>query len=81
MTALFDVADVNKAAAVFNPDKLLWLNQQYLKELPAPELVAALRFQLERLGVDVSQGPTLERVAEVHQRFGLDQPLPQEDSQ
>ena len=30
MTALFDIADVNKSASAFNPDKLLWINQQHI---------------------------------------------------
>ncbi|NBP54897.1 MAG: glutamate--tRNA ligase, partial [Actinobacteria bacterium] len=30
MIAAFDIADVNKAASAFNPEKLLWLNQQHL---------------------------------------------------
>ena len=29
---LFDIAQVNKAAAALNPDKLAWLNQHYLRE-------------------------------------------------
>jgi len=31
MIQLFDIADVNKAASSFNTDKLLWLNQHYIK--------------------------------------------------
>ena len=51
MTALFDIADVNKSASAINPDKLAWINQQHLMRLPPAEIVPELRWQLERLGV------------------------------
>ena len=31
MIQLFDITDVNKAASSFNTDKLIWLNQHYIK--------------------------------------------------
>jgi glutamyl-tRNA synthetase len=52
MIAAFDIANVNKAASAFNPDKLLWLNQQHIMKAPQATLVAALRGQLAMLGVD-----------------------------
>ena len=52
MTALFDIADVNKSASAINPDKLAWINQQHLMRLPPAKVVPELRWQLERLGVD-----------------------------
>src|SRR5690606_7046135 len=44
-------SDVNKSAAAFNPEKLLWLNQQHIMKAPRETLVAALREQLAMLGV------------------------------
>jgi glutamyl-tRNA synthetase len=35
---LFDLSDVNKSAAVFDVDKLMWLNGQYLQALTVDEL-------------------------------------------
>ncbi len=35
---LFDLTDVNKAPAVFDPEKLLWMNGQYLIQMPADEI-------------------------------------------
>ena len=35
---LFNFEAVGKAPAVFNPEKLLWLNQHYIKECPAEKL-------------------------------------------
>ena len=51
MIAAFDIRDVNKAASAFNPEKLLWLNQQHIIRAPHETLVAALREQLALLGV------------------------------
>lgn len=51
MIALFDIANVNKAASAFNPDKLLWLNQQHIMKASQATLVGALREQLSLLGV------------------------------
>lgn len=52
MIAAFDVTSVNKAAAAFDPDKLLWVNQQHIMKASQATLVAALREQLALLGVD-----------------------------
>ena len=56
---LFEIQDINRAAAAFNPEKLLWLNQQYLKTSD-PEYVAdALAWHMQQLGVHVDNGPAL----------------------
>jgi glutamyl-tRNA synthetase len=38
MIDFFDIADVNKSASSFNPDKMLWLNQQHIIASPAGRL-------------------------------------------
>jgi glutamyl-tRNA synthetase len=35
---VFDLTHVNKAPAVFDPEKLLWMNGQYLAHMPADEI-------------------------------------------
>jgi len=63
MTQLFDIHDVNKSASAFNPDKLLWLNQQHIM-LAAPELLARhLQPQLAALGIFVDDAAKLAAVA------------------
>ena len=57
MIEFFDVADVNGAASTFNSEKLLWLNQQYIKELPVEELIKHLQWHLEKQSLDISNGP------------------------
>jgi len=63
MIAAFDIRDVNKAAAAFNGEKLLWLNQQHIMKAPVADLASALREQLARLGVASDDQALLEGVA------------------
>jgi len=62
MTALFDIADVNKSASAINPDKLAWINQQHLMRLPPSQVVPELRWQFERLGIAAPDDAKLEAV-------------------
>jgi glutamyl-tRNA synthetase len=62
MISLFDVADVNKAPSSFNAEKLQWINQQYLKEEDASRIAQLLSVHLGNLGIDPSEGPSLEEV-------------------
>ncbi|HTQ35443.1 MAG TPA: glutamate--tRNA ligase [Steroidobacteraceae bacterium] len=64
MIAAFDIAHVGKAAAAFNPDKLLWLNQQHIMKAPRATLAAALREQLAMLDVQTDDEAMLGGVAE-----------------
>jgi glutamyl-tRNA synthetase len=63
MIAAFDVKDVNKAAAAFDPEKLLWLNQQHMMHSPVATLAAGLRSRLAALGVVTDDDKLLEGVA------------------
>jgi glutamyl-tRNA synthetase len=51
MREFFDIKDVNKSASAFNPEKLLWLNQQHIMRATPERLARFLRPQLEMLGV------------------------------
>jgi glutamyl-tRNA synthetase len=62
MIAAFDIRDVNKAASAFNPEKLLWLNQQHMVRATPASLVPHLRAQLRRLGCDSTDQGLLEGV-------------------
>ncbi len=57
MIALFDIADVNKAASRFDTEKLAWLNQHYLKTDEPQSFIAEFEWHLQRAGVDTTQGP------------------------
>ena len=47
MIALFELHDVNKAASTFNPQKLLWINEQYIKSTPDERIAEILVKQLD----------------------------------
>lgn len=69
MIRLFDIVDVNQSASSFNPEKLLWINQQHIIATPAEQLGAALMPFLVKAGLDPSNGPDPVHVAEgFHER-------------
>ncbi len=64
MVDLFRLDDVNASASRFSPDKLAWLNQQYIIKSPAAALVPGLDAQLRAIGVDPDSGPSVVDVIE-----------------
>ena len=62
MVAAFDIHDVNKAASAFNPEKLLWLNQQHMMRAQPSALIPHLQSQLARLGLQSDDPQLLEGV-------------------
>ncbi|MFK8016112.1 MAG: glutamate--tRNA ligase [Gammaproteobacteria bacterium] len=66
MVGLFDITDVNKSASAFDPEKLTWLNQHYLRESDSAASGAALAEHLQALGVDPNNGPALSSVVELY---------------
>src|SRR5688500_9799611 len=67
MQQLFDITDVNKSASAFNPEKLLWLNQQHIMRATPERLAEYLKPQLAALGVAVTDDRALIAVAKVQQ--------------
>ncbi len=67
MISLFDISDVNKAASAFNTEKLLWLNQHYIKAASPLRIAHLLSPHIGRLGIDPIKGPNLVEVAEAQQ--------------
>ncbi len=65
MVELFDIKDVNKAASAFNSEKLLWLNQCYIKGSEPARIARLLSPHIGQLGIDPACGPDLVAVAEV----------------
>jgi glutamyl-tRNA synthetase len=61
MIEWFDFSDVGATSGVWSPDKLLWLNQAWMKLLPVPEVAARLRPFVEAAGAAVDAA-RLERV-------------------
>ncbi len=59
MIEKFDVGDVGGAASTFNPEKLLWLNQQYIIAAEPSVIAHHLSIHLGKLGIDPCDGPDI----------------------
>lgn len=59
---LFDLSACNRAPSAFNTDKLIWLNQHYIKTLPANEVAEHLQWHLADQKLDICNGPELAAV-------------------
>jgi glutamyl-tRNA synthetase len=62
MVEWFGFDHVGSTSGVWNPEKLLWLNQHYLKTLPEADIGARLLPFLSQLGVAAAGDPRLERI-------------------
>jgi glutamyl-tRNA synthetase len=58
----FDLSHVSRSAAQFNPEKLLWLNQQYIKTASDQRLAELVDPALRRRGAQPGGGPALAPV-------------------
>ncbi len=58
---LFDIRDVSRSASVFNREKLLWLNHQWIMHGPVENTARHLRWHFQQAGLDETQGPALEQ--------------------
>ena len=73
----FEIESVNKSGAVFNIEKLNWLNFEHLRNEPVEEVVAMLKLELDKKQIDSSDYGTdylqkviiamKERVSFVHE--------------
>jgi glutamyl-tRNA synthetase len=60
----FEIKDIHRAPAAFDTDKLLWLNQHYIKTSDPQRVAKELAWHMQRLNIDTSNGPTLEKLIE-----------------
>lgn len=67
LVAWFDLDHITASAAQFNTEKLLWLNQHYLKHAPAADLEEAIRQRLVARGANLSEGPDLVTAISLYQ--------------
>ena len=58
----FDLKNVSRSPAQFDPGKLAWLNQQYLKAADDARLAALVEPELRKRGAQPAGGPPLARV-------------------
>ncbi len=62
MIELFDLDDINKSASSINPDKLLWLNQHYIKEGDPEHVAKHLSWHMAKQGINTDNGPALSSI-------------------
>ncbi len=55
----FDLGHVSRSPAQFNPEKLTWLNQHYIKASPDARLASLVQPLVEGMGLTVAGGPAL----------------------
>ena len=75
MIELFKIENVNGAPSTFNTQKLIWVNEQYIKTLPVNEILEHLEWHLKDQQLDVgtvgaegdmTKGPAITDVIEAH---------------
>ncbi len=64
MVEKFDFDHVSASPARFDMEKAWWVNHQYLKITDPAVVAPEFQWHLERIGVDVAQGPDLKLVIE-----------------
>ncbi|WP_350432886.1 glutamate--tRNA ligase [Shewanella sp. H8] len=62
LKTLFKLDDINKAASAFNTDKLIWLNQHYIKSLDPVYVASHLQWHMDDQKIDTSNGPALPEI-------------------
>ncbi len=65
MIDLFDIKDINQSAASFDLDKLLWVNQHYIRQADTGRLGVELARRLHMRGIRLHGGPRIHDVVEV----------------
>ncbi len=62
MIAWFDLTHLSGSAAQFNPEKLAWLNNHYIKAADNERLAQLIRADMDKLGADFTNAPALSSV-------------------
>jgi glutamyl-tRNA synthetase len=67
MLAHFDIANVQSGAATFDPEKLLWVNQEHIKAAAPQALAGELAWHLANHGIEGVSQARLAAIAAVQQ--------------
>jgi len=62
MIELFSLDAINKAPSAFNTEKLLWLNQHYIKSLDPVYVAQHLAWHMDNQKIDTANGPALPEI-------------------
>ncbi|GAW97539.1 MULTISPECIES: glutamate--tRNA ligase [Colwellia] len=65
MIELFDLKDCNRAPSGFNTDKLIWVNQHYMKTLDPAYVAEHLAWHMKEQGIDTTKGPALADIVKI----------------
>ncbi|SEL06128.1 glutamyl-tRNA synthetase [Colwellia chukchiensis] len=65
MIELFDLKDCNRAPSGFNTEKLIWVNQHYMKTLEPSYVASHLEWHMKDQGINIANGPALEEIVKV----------------
>jgi len=65
MIELFDLKDCNRAPSGFNTDKLIWVNQHYMKTMDPEEVATHLAWHMADQGINTENGPALADVVKI----------------
>jgi glutamyl-tRNA synthetase len=65
MIELFDIAAINKAPAAVNTEKLLWLNQHYIKNSDENLVATELAWHMQQLDINIKNGPELVDIIKI----------------
>ncbi len=65
LVELFDFGAVNEAASVFDPEKMLWVNHTWMRQLPAEELASRALPYFRQAGLPAEDDAKLRHVVEV----------------
>jgi glutamyl-tRNA synthetase len=62
MISWFDLTHLSSSAAQFNPEKLAWLNNHYIKAADNHRLADLIRVEMEKAGAEFAGAPALDCV-------------------
>lgn len=65
MIEYFELNALNRAPSAFNPEKLLWLNQHYLKTLDPAYVAEHLAWHMQDQEINIEQGPPLADIVQI----------------
>jgi glutamyl-tRNA synthetase len=66
MIELFSLEGINRAPSTFNPEKLAWINQQYLKSTDLDRVVNLVKQRLAKLDVQVDEALDISPIVELY---------------
>lgn len=65
MIELFNLDAISPSASAFNTEKLIWLNQHYMKSLDPAEVAKHLSWHFTDQDIDTTSGPALEEIVKI----------------